>query len=162
MVPFLRAPIREQIPHGADLSLENRNHTELGFASPAHLPQMTSSHGRAIFQASHLWDTSKPSGSGEGKRSTFLPETWDSHWSRSYEPEFWDGKSNVFGHRSVTWTSPRTSLSVSTPPYSVPLIPCLCGPGLVLYQTNLPSDLAQKDKRGPPGKRRGHQEWLWS
>lgn len=60
----------------------------------------------------------------------------------------------------VTWTSPRTSLSVSTPPHSVPLIPCLCGPGLVLYQTNWPSDLAQKEKRGPPGSRRDHQEWL--
>lgn len=143
-MPFLRAPIREQIPHLADLSLDSRNCTELGFAFPVHLPQMTSSHRRAIFQASHLWDTYKPSGFGEGKRSTFFPQRLETLTGVNFMTQSFEvGSLMSFGTDLVTWTSPRTSLF----PHSVPLIPCMYGPRLVLYQTNCPSDLAQKEKK---------------
>ena len=58
---------------GRSEHLKGRNSAELGFASTVYHPQMTNSSRRTIFQASHLWDTYKASGSDEGKISTFFP-----------------------------------------------------------------------------------------
>lgn len=47
-MPFLRAPIREQRPHSADLSVWRAEIAELDFAAPVHLLPMTGSN-RTLF-----------------------------------------------------------------------------------------------------------------
>lgn len=47
-MPFLRAPIREQLPHLADLSFWRAEIAQLDFAAPMHLPPMTGSN-RKLF-----------------------------------------------------------------------------------------------------------------
>lgn len=156
LVPFLRAPIREQILHLADSSLESRNCTEPGFASSVHLPQMTSSHRRVIFQTSHLWYTYKPLDSGKGKRSTFFPKTWDSHRSQSYDPEFWGGKCNVFWHRSNDLESSRTSLSIFLPLPVSHSYPACMAPDLFFTKQIGLQIWHKRVIRGPLGNKRDH------
>ena len=114
MITLLEAPVdaTAQGSHARTASilgrrerLESRNSTELGFASPECLWQMTSSNRRL--------SSRPPMGSISGtcinhqvlvkaKYPLFFPETWDSPWSQSYDQSFEVGSQMSFGADLLT------------------------------------------------------------
>lgn len=67
-MPFLRAPIRERLPHLADLDVWREETVQSWALRPLlHCLRMTISNGRLFSRASlglHLWGMYKPPGSG--------------------------------------------------------------------------------------------------
>lgn len=151
-MPFLRAPIREWIPHLADLRVWRVETVQSWDLHPLFIFHRWPALIGELFSRLPISGThTSLQALVKTKYPLFSPETWDSHWSKSYNRSFEIG--------SLMFLAPRTPLSVFPHPHPrVLLIPCMCGPGLVLYHKSWPSDLAQKQERqrGPSWNKRDH------